>query len=454
MNVLLISPNTLRVPYPVYPLGLDYVADSIGPGHQVRIVDLLAQAMDELAATIADFKPDLIGISIRNIDNTDAVDSRYFLEDHRQLVTWLRQRTSAVLVAGGSGFTIMPQAILELLGVDYGVVGEGERLPLLLDALARGRSPRNIPGIVSGQNQQEGSGAPLPPRPWPDQPFRRVDSQAAHTAFYLKNGGMLNLQTKRGCTFRCIYCPYPHIEGSSHRRIPPAKVAATALELQRVGARYLFFTDSAFNSDIGHSMGVARALKEAGLTIPWGAFFAPTALPDDYFTIMADGGCRHVEFGTESLSDTMLAAYRKPFRKRDVVLAHQQAIAAKLRVAHYFLLGGPGESAATLADCFDSIEQLSQAVYFLFAGIRIYPGTRLYEIARQEGQIGARTDLLQPVFYRPEAIDLTTIESLVKERAGNRINWLCGAGGKAAADTVRTLHDRGMAGPLWEYLVR
>ena len=40
MRVLLISPNTLVAPYPVYPLGLDYVAGSVAAHHEVKIVDL------------------------------------------------------------------------------------------------------------------------------------------------------------------------------------------------------------------------------------------------------------------------------------------------------------------------------------------------------------------------------------------------------------------------------
>ena len=39
-KVLLISANTLRMPYPVYPLGLDYVAGSLDSRYQTKIVDL------------------------------------------------------------------------------------------------------------------------------------------------------------------------------------------------------------------------------------------------------------------------------------------------------------------------------------------------------------------------------------------------------------------------------
>jgi radical SAM superfamily enzyme YgiQ (UPF0313 family) len=447
VNILLISPNTLIQPYPVYPIGLDYVAGAISEEHEVKIADMLVLEKDELAGIIHDFSPDIIGVSCRNIDNTDACNSQYFLNDYQQLVKWLRARTTAVIVIGGSGFTIMPEAVFSLLGVDYGVIGEGERFSLLVDALAGKGDPAKVPGIIS-KDSAAGSC-----EVWQGKQVRKFPRDSGNKEFYLENGGMLNLQTKRGCSFRCIYCPYPRIEGRVHRLVDPRNVAQTALELQDAGAKYLFFTDSAFNSDIDQSLVVARALEKAGLRIPWGAFFAPLKLPRDYFRQMARAGCRHVEFGTESLSNTMLKSYRKPFQAEDVMIAHDQARSARLHVAHYFLFGGPGESAATVQESLEGIERLKRSVFFLFTGIRIYPGTPLFDIAVAEGKLDEDTDLLSPVFYKPSNIDLEAIEDLVGKRAQGRKNWITGSGGEQAAETIRFLHGRGLVGPLWEYLV-
>ena len=40
MKILLISANTVRVPYYIYPLGLDYVAGALAGRHTVRIADI------------------------------------------------------------------------------------------------------------------------------------------------------------------------------------------------------------------------------------------------------------------------------------------------------------------------------------------------------------------------------------------------------------------------------
>ncbi len=452
MKILLISPNTLAIPYPVYPIGLDYVAASISPEHEVRIADLNVVSLADLNGILLDFSPDIIGMSCRNIDNTDAGDSLYFINEFKKLISRLRTGSKAVIICGGSGFTIMPEQILSALGVDYGIIGEGERFGLVVEAIKNGQDPTQISGVISPSSLVTATS--WTPVPWDGRIVRDFRNHADHNRHYIDKGGMLNLQSKRGCCFNCIYCPYPHIEGRKHRLVEPDEVARTALELQAAGAKYFFVTDSAFNSDINHSLAVAKSFKAAGVSIPWGGFFAPVRLPPDYFSIMADAGLAHVEFGTESLSDSMLKTYRKPFGVDDVFVAHQQAVGAGLHVAHYFLMGGPGESATTITESLNNIDKLNKTVLFFFIGIRIYPRTALYDIALDEGKITSATNLLEPVFYEADDIDRPTIEALVTARVGKRINWVVGSGGAKAAATVSKMHARGYVGPLWEYLVR
>jgi radical SAM superfamily enzyme YgiQ (UPF0313 family) len=90
---------------------------------------------DGLKPVIREFVPDLVGISLRNIDNTDTTDPMGFMGGYRFVVETVRQVSSAPIVLGGSGFTLFPRRILDELGADFGIVGEGERLNLLLDAL-------------------------------------------------------------------------------------------------------------------------------------------------------------------------------------------------------------------------------------------------------------------------------------------------------------------------------
>ena len=244
MKVLLISANTLRDPYPVYPLGLDYVAGAIAENHQVQIVDMNSLGeCGSLEAVIQEFSPDVIGLSLRNIDNTDTTDPRGFIGQYRTIADVIRKNSAARLILGGSGFTIFPAETMQALNADYGVIGEGERLALLLNAIENRKAADTIPGVVTPQTPKS------LPEPWDGKISRRISFNPGSLQFYLQNGGMLNLQTKRGCHFKCVYCTYPHIEGHHLRLMDPEEIAAAALKLQASGARYLFITDSVFNAD-------------------------------------------------------------------------------------------------------------------------------------------------------------------------------------------------------------
>jgi radical SAM superfamily enzyme YgiQ (UPF0313 family) len=449
MKVLLISANNYQIPYPVYPLGLDYVHEALRPRHQVKIIDLnVLDGLQGLKTMIGEFEPHIIGVSLRNIDNTDTIDALGFLSDYRELLQGIRKTTRARIILGGAGFSIFPKQAMQALGADYGIIGEGERMADLLDAIEQGESVDHMPGVISNNGIQNF------PEPWSGEFHPNFRANADHLSFYLKKGGMLNLQTKRGCPFRCIYCTYPHIEGRRMRLIDPANVARTALQLEKAGAKYLFISDSAFNADIAHSLAVADQFRNVGLSIPWGAFLAPLALPPDYFTRLANAGLTHVEFGTESLSNRMLKTYGKPFDRNQVFQSHQAAGDAGLHVAHYLLLGGPGETAETLDSTLKHAEELKKTVLFFFCGIRIYPHTRLYERALADGQIDADQDLLAPVFYHTDAISNDDIITTVQTRSRNRINWVVGSGGEETAQLLTRLYDRGYTGPLWEYLIR
>jgi radical SAM superfamily enzyme YgiQ (UPF0313 family) len=447
MKVLLISPNTLTVPHPVYPLGLDYVKAAIAGRHSVRILDFNVAGPDALEGELRETPPDVVGLSLRNIDNLDASDPRGFIKDYQAIVEKIRKHSRAMLVLGGSGFTILPDPLMALFDADYGIVGDGERLALLLEALEENKEVSQIPGILSRRR----SGMSLEGEPWPAF-HRDFDGTDDRIAFYLRQGGILNLQTKRGCPYRCIYCTYPRIDGRRSRLRKPDEVAGEARRLQEAGAKYLFITDSTFNSDQSHSIAVAKAFIKAKLTVPWGAFFAPFASSPDDYRIMADAGLTHVEFGTDSLSDRVLAAYRKPFRTGDVLIAHERACRAGLHIAHYLLLGGPGEDEKTLAETFLNAGRLEKGVFFFFCGIRIYPGTELYDIARAEGQLVSGENLLEPVFYRSRSLEGMDLIRCVEDHARERPNWVIGSGGAKIRHTVARLYAKGYAGPLWEQL--
>ena len=99
----------------------------------------------------------------------------------------------------------MPEEILDYLGADYGITGEGEQAVCgLIEALNEGRS---VPAITrNGAAFQSGEAMTCQPLWDPDL-----------VGFYTGQSGMISMQTKRGCPHKCAYCTYPAIEGDESK---------------------------------------------------------------------------------------------------------------------------------------------------------------------------------------------------------------------------------------------
>src|SRR3981081_2033627 len=152
-RVLLVSTNRERQPYPVVPNGLACVASALdAAGHHIRFLDLCfaANPVASAQSAAAEFKPDIIGVSVRNIDNSDAIALRHYTPEARTVLHALRQAApGAKITAGGAALGVAPEALFRDLGVDYAVAGDGERASVaLVDALSSGAPVEALPGLV------------------------------------------------------------------------------------------------------------------------------------------------------------------------------------------------------------------------------------------------------------------------------------------------------------------
>ena len=394
MRILLLACNPVVAPYPVYPLGMSVVAAALArAGHEVRQFDMLAAgfSLDRLREALAGSDPGLVGVSFRNLDNVNACNEAHYLDQLMVLMATIRAATRAPIVVGGPGFSVMPERLLELTGADYGIVGEGERLAVgLAEALARGQPPATRLFRADATLDADG----MVPAAY----------DAAILDFYQKGGGLVPLQTKRGCPCRCAYCTYPLLEGRRVRVRDCETVVDEMLALQAAGARQLFFTDSIFNDHEGRYRDLIAAMRRRGVSLPWTGFFRPEVIAPDLLRDMQATGLHAVELGSDAAADTTLREMGKSFTFRDVEAAHAAFVAAGITVSHYFMMGGPGETEATVEEGIANILRLQGAAAFIFLGIRILPGTPLAERAIRDGVITAETDLLHPVFYFSPAL--------------------------------------------------
>ncbi len=416
-RVLLISANTATDPSPVYPLGMATVAGALKDrGHDVAQFDFLAAEKSEasLAGAIGEFSPTIVGISIRNIDNVDSTSSEehWYLADIRKMVSVVREKTGVPVVLGGPGYSILPGPILDYVGGDYGIAGEGERaLDALIQKLGAGEAVPRITFSREAPLSGESLGIPL------------YDPELV--SFYLGHSGMVNIQSKRGCPHNCAYCTYPALEGKKLRVREPGAVVDDMARMKRdLGIESFFFTDSVFNDSTGHHMALVEEMLRRDLGVQWTAFFRPSNMGKEELRAMKRSGLYAMELGTDAASDSTLAGIAKGFSFEDVTAFNDLCIEEEMPAAHFVIFGGPGETPDTLEEGLVNMERLGKSVVFAFSGIRILPGTPLHGRAKAEGCVAEEDSMLMPVYYVSPDMDYDGMNARLTEafrRKRNRI---------------------------------
>lgn len=450
MNVLLLNTNAFSDPYPVYPLGLAWLARSLDlAGHAVALYDPRRDLFPpEDHPRLAE--ADLLGLSIRNVDNVDAHAPASLIGDLPELVARLRERSAARIVLGGSGFALFPEEILARTGADFGIVGEAETaLPALASALQGGDSLDDIPGLCWREN---GRFRLQPTRTDPFFTSQLPLHEAELVRAYGDDGTPIGVQTRRGCPLHCCYCTYPVIEGRCSRYRDPEAVAAEFVELAGLGARYVFVVDSVFNLDPRHAESVAEALVAHGNRLPWGAFLSPRHFDETLAGKLKASGLTHAEFGADSFNDEVLRAGGKNFTFAHVQEAHAAATAVGIHCSYFILAGGPGETEATLEDTLAKADRLPGAVFFASAGMRVYPQTPLARIATLEAGMTTGTHGLEPSFYFSEQSPQSMLEERLRVHCERRRNWVYDKSSPAMETMSARLRRRRTPGPLWEYI--
>jgi radical SAM superfamily enzyme YgiQ (UPF0313 family) len=449
-NVLLISINQYDFPYPVFPLGLAQVEAALRQAnHRTRLVDWNVE-QPPIAELVRDFPPDLIGISLRNIDDALIQKKQTFFDQLASLCQELRSVSHAPIVLGGSGFSIFPEPLLARSGADYGVQGEGERpLLQLIDHLQSATDPSSVPGLVHRQKDRIVINARTDPMQGTTITIPETDERMA--AFYLDRTSMLNLQTQRGCPLHCCYCTYPLLEGRTYRRRPAESVADELEQLQQRGTRYVFIVDSVFNTSAEHVAGICEAILRRQLSLKWCCFLRPKHLTAELMALMRRAGLTHIEFGSDSFCDTVLHEYGKHLTFDDILHSSQLAHRENIDYAHFLICGGPGETRDTLMTSFVNSHRLPAATIMARVGMRVYPGTPLHErLLRERGSHNV-PDLLQPFYYVTPNLTEPEVFGMLHEATADLPNWIFADPPPGYFKMAERLRARGVVGPLWSY---
>ena len=422
-RVLLVSANREEVNMAAWPLGLACVAAAtMRAGHDVRLLDLLCQGepLAALDAAVRDLRPDVIGVSVRNIDDQRMDRANFLLRDVKLVVDRCRELTSAPIVLGGAGYSIFPQSALDYLGADMGMPGEGERVfPLLVERIMSGAD-------VSGPFLLYRAGAPpagergfierLDDYPLPD-PGLISPSAYGEREFWMP------VQTRRGCAMDCSYCSTPAIEGRELRKRSVGEAVSWLGRCAAAGIRRFYFVDNTFNLPSAYALELCEAMAAAVPGVSWRCILYPWKVDGRLAGAMARAGCAEVSLGSESGSDDMLRSMNKRFSREDVRRVSAVTADHGIKRTGFLLLGGPGETMKTAEESLGFADSLGLESLKITIGIRIYPGTELARRAVEEGLIQDTDTLLEPRFYCAPGLE-HPLRRIVTEWAASHPGWM------------------------------
>lgn len=408
--VVLVNPN--KVYPPVAPYGLDVLTTALeGADFEVEVLDLTFHREDWKSFLAEYFahrsSPLLVGVSIRNLDTGSGLEQRPFLVEHKEIITEIMRLTGAPIVGGGIGFSVMPFALVEYFGIDYGVKGPGEQIICdLADALVTARDTTTVAGLIrstpdgvvrvppavlartitltpGGQNED---------RVWQVDTAGTYVRRSGHeykvdNLRYYQRGGMAGILTKNGCTFRCAHCVEPDAKGTRFGRRDVPAVVDEMESLCAQGILDQHTTDSEFNLSIAHAKNVLREIVRRRHVDPanplnelrlW-VYCQPTPFDKELAELLAAAGCRGVNVGADHVRPEMLRDWKVTGKGTNyytfddvaqlVWLCHANGIKTMVEA----LFGMPGETHETMRDCVKAFLALEATVTSFGFGLRLYP---------------------------------------------------------------------------------
>jgi radical SAM superfamily enzyme YgiQ (UPF0313 family) len=380
------------------PLGPALVAAATRKaGHEVTLLNLMFEgdAKSALQRGLEEFRPEAIGISVRNIDDQNMADPKFLLAPIREVVATCRSLCDAPIVLGGAGYSIFPASALRYLGADMGIQGEGETIfPALLERLAKDAPLGGLSNLF------------LPDQPPPNRTFTKnlnglpfpepglwIPALSDRAEFWVP------VQSRRGCPLDCSFCSTSAIEGRGLRRRSPEAIAGWLEQLVSSGYTNFNFVDNTFNLPPYYAKALCRRILERGLAMNFWSIIYPKWIDQELVELMARAGCREVSLGVESGSGRMLRNLNKRFEPEEVSAVAGMFANAGVFRRGFLLLGGPGETRESVEESLAFADSLPLDALKITVGVRIYPETPLAAAALAEGLIRPDDDLLWPRFY-------------------------------------------------------
>lgn len=215
----------------------------------------------------------------------------------------------------------------------------------------------------------------LPPPDWSGMPL--------HNYSYFPMLGkkpFLPIQSTRGCSFNCDFCPYMVSQTKIFRRRSPENVVD---EIERNITHYktksVLFRDICFTLNKKHSAAICREIIARDISIEWGCETRLDCLDTELIDLMCEAGMKGMNIGIEAASNEIL----KISGKKNPEIEVQERIVSYLlekgvHINAFYMLGLEDDTPDSMNDTINYAKRLGTPGA-QFCVTTPFPGTKTYE---------------------------------------------------------------------------
>jgi len=380
-----------------FPFGYAYIAGYLKQqGEDVRVLFRPENPAlyKRFAQEIIDLKPLVVGFGTIYPD----------LYEVERLIKILDKEGRDFPVAiGGQMVTPTPEFAVEVTGVDYGIIGEGEIIfHELVTALRNNESPLSVKGLVVRDGQEittTGAGdyihnlSELPSIPYELFPAEKwlnvgrfyTDLAQPHWRY---NDRVIPIHGGRGCPFICNFC-YHHSK-PRYRAIEDMITEADML-IKKFNGNMLYFGDDLVLSSPKRAQDLIQAIAKLNYKIDYSVscrFDILNRIDDETLKEMKRTGCRIMGLGIESGSQRILDIMNKKITVDEIISGLRRLKDVGILPTVSIMVGQYTE---TMEDAQQSMDLMlktlrdNKNIQYAFTIATPFPGSELYDIALQKG---------------------------------------------------------------------
>jgi len=380
MKVILVQINyTQDHSEKILPMGILSVGSELKRnGFDVELINITEKEITQTADYIINQKPLCVGLSVMT-----GIQTQHSAELSQKIKT----KNNLPIIWGGVHPSLLPKECLKEDYIDYVVISEGEISALkLIKKIAEKNEPQNILGVGYKINNQIKINNPRSFIENLDD--YELDFSLINLEDYIFSLGpckrVIAYKTSRGCPFNCSFC-YNYIFNKNKWRSWSVKSVISNIEFIKDKYKIdgIKFYDDNFFVDKSRALEILEKID-----LPAHVELRIDSIDDNLAQKLKQFKCFDLLIGIESGSNRLLELIDKKFTVHRIIQGVKILAAHQVPASYSAIVGLPTETKQefeSTIDLFYKIYKIHKQSAFTLGAYLPYPGSRMYEFAKQHG---------------------------------------------------------------------